>query len=57
MKTQFLPDITPIPEKGRRFPIHLQERVKNELNSLIDQKHNIKLDKFISPIVKTVIKK
>ena len=54
MKTQFLPDITPIQEKGRRFPIHLQERVKNELNILIDQKHNIKLDKFISPIVKTV---
>ena len=56
MKTQFLLDITPIQEKGRRFPIHLQERVKNELNKLIDQKHNTKLDKSISPIVKTVKK-
>ena len=61
MKIQFNPDVTPIQKKGRRNPIHLQERVEKELNKLIDQKHIIKLEKysdkqFISPIVKTVKK-
>ena len=26
MKTQFIPDATPIQQKGRRIPIHLQVR-------------------------------
>ena len=61
MKTQFIPDVPPIQQKGRRIPIHLQERVKIELNKLIDQQHIIKLEKFsdkqfISPIVITVKK-
>ena len=60
-KTQFNKEFDPIRQKGRRIPIHLQERVEAELNKLIDQKHNIKLDKcldeqFISPIVLTVKK-
>ena len=61
MKTQFNEELEPIQQKGRRIPIHLQERVETELNKLIDQKHIIKLDKcsereFISPIVITVKK-
>ena len=61
MKSQFLLDVTPIQQKVRHFPIHLQERVENEFNKLIDQKHNLKLEncsdkQFISPIVKTVKK-
>ena len=56
MKRQFIQDITPIQQKGRRVPIHVQKRVEKELSLLIDQKHIIKLDKssdkqFISPIV------
>ena len=45
MKTQFNKDFEPVQQKGRRIPIHPQERVKAELNKLIDQKHIIKLDK------------
>ena len=61
MKTQFNKEFEPKQQKGRRIPIHLQERVEAELNKLIDQKHIIKLDKcsdkqFISPIVITVKK-
>ena len=56
MQTQFIEEFEPIQQKGRRIPIHLQERVEGELNKLFDQKHIIKLDKgsdkqFISPIV------
>ena len=35
----------PIQQKGRRIPVHLQERVEEELNKLMDQNHIIKLDK------------
>ena len=61
MKTQFNNEFEPIQQKGRRIPIHLQERVKAELSKLLDQKHIIKLDKcsdkqLISPIVITVKK-
>ena len=61
LKTQFNRDFEPIQQKGRRIPIHLQERVEAELNKSIDQKHIIKLDKcsdknFICPIVITVKK-
>ena len=61
MKTQFIPDVTPIQQKSRRIAIHLEERVEKELNKLIDQQHFIKLEKhsekqFRSPIVITVKK-
>ena len=63
MKTQFIKEFVPIQQKGRRIQIHLQERVEEELNKLIDQKDIIgnKLEKclnrqFISPIVITVKK-
>ena len=51
----------PMKQKGRRIPVHLQERVEGELNKLIDQNHIIKLDEcwdqqLISPIVITVKK-
>ena len=59
MKTQFNQDFKPIQQKGRRIPVHLQERVEGELNKLMDQNHIILLDKssdrqFISPIAITV---
>ena len=38
MKTQFIKEFVPIQQKGRRIPIHLQERVEGDLNKLIDQK-------------------
>ena len=55
-KTQFIEEFVPLQQKGRRIPIHLQERVGGELNNFIDQRHIIKLDKcsdkqFIRPIV------
>ena len=58
MRTQFNKDISPIQQKGRRNPVHLQERVEAELNKLMDQKHIIEIDKCsdrqsISPIVIT----
>ena len=59
MRTQFSKEFEQIQQKGRRIPIHLQEKVEAKLNKLIDQKHVIKLEKcsdkqFISPIVITV---
>ena len=61
MRTQFNKEFIPVQQKGRRVPVHLQERVEKELNKLMDQKHIIKLDKcsdrqLISPIVITVRK-
>ena len=61
MRTQFSKDIKQTQQKGRRFPVHLRERVEAELNQLMDQKHIIKLDKcsdrqFISRIVITIKK-
>ena len=61
MKTQFIEEFVPIQQKGRRIPIHLQERVEREIIKLIDQKHIIKLDKcsdkqFLNSIVITVKK-
>ena len=46
MRKQFNKEFVPIQQKGRRIPIRLQERVEGDLNNLIDQKHNIKLDKL-----------
>ena len=60
-KSKFHKDFQPRHHKGRRIPINLQEKVNNELKTLFDEKHVIKLsscpDKyFISPIVVTVKK-
>ena len=60
MKTQFIPDVTPIQQKGRRIPIHLQERVE-KTQQTNRPKNIIKLEKcsdkqFINPIVITVKK-
>ena len=38
MRTQYIKDVKHIQQKGRRIPIHLQERVKTELSKLLDQK-------------------
>ena len=61
MKNQFIPNVTPIDQTGRRIPIYLQERIETELSKLLDHKNNVKLDKcsdkrFISPIVITIKK-
>ena len=45
--------------KGRRIPIHIQEKVREELAKLLSEGHITKLDKcksdsFIAPIVITV---
>ena len=45
MKTQFNHDFMQIQQKGRRIPMHLQERVEGKLNKLMNQNHIIKLDK------------
>ena len=59
--TKFLNDFKALQQKGRRIPIHIQEKVEKEIKSLIDQGHIVKLyscsDKqFIIPIVITVKK-
>ena len=60
-KSIFKSEYTPSQHKGRRVPLHLLEKVKNELRKLIDDKQIIKLEKcsdelFISPVVITVKK-
>ena len=57
----FKASYTPLQNKGRRVPLHLLEKVENELNKLIDDGKIIKLEKcpddlFISPVVITVKK-
>ena len=59
--TQFLKEFKALQQRGRRVPIHIQEKVENEIRSLIDQGHIIRLEKcsdyqFISHIVITVKK-
>ena len=59
--TQFLSDFKALQQRGRRIPIHIQEKVEHEVRSLIDQGHITRLEKcndnqFISPIVITVKK-
>ena len=53
--------LCPIQEKGRRIPIHIQEKVQAEISKLLSEGHITKLDKctsdcFIAPIVITVKK-
>ena len=59
--TTFLKEFKALQQKGRRTPLHIQEKVEQEIRSLIDQGHIVKLEKcsdqqFISPIVITVKK-
>ena len=51
----------PIHEKGRRIPIHIQDKVEKEIKKLLTEGHITNLDKctsdcFIAPIVITVRK-
>ena len=59
--TQMLSEFKALQKRGRRIPIHIQEKVEHKIRSLIDQGHIIRLEKcndhqFISPIVITVKK-
>ena len=59
VKSKFKTNFTPVHQRGRRVPIHLQKQVEEELKTLRDNGNIIKLDKcsdknFISPIVITV---
>ena len=59
VKSKFKTNFTPVHQRGRRVPIHLQKQVEEELKKLQDNGNIIKLDKcsdknFISPIVITV---
>ena len=61
VSTKFKYPLCPIPEKGRRIPIHIQDKVQTELDKLLKEGHIEKLDKctsdcFIAPIVITVKK-
>ena len=60
-KSIFKSQYTPSQHKGRRVPLHLLDKVEQELQKVIDEKQIIKLDKcsdelFISPVVITVKK-
>ena len=60
-KSIFKENFTPIQHKGRRVPLHLLERVEQELEKLIEDKQIIRLENcsdeyFISPVVITVKK-
>ena len=53
--------LVPIQEKGRRVPVHIQDKVGQEIQKLIHEGHVVKLNKctsehFISPIVITAKK-
>ena len=58
-KSTFKSEINPTQHKGRRIPLHLVEKVENELKKLIEDKQIKKLtscsdEYFISPVVITV---
>ena len=55
MKTHLIKDQSHIHQKGRRVPIHLQERVEKELNKLISQKSIIKPDELSDKIFISLI--
>ena len=59
VKSKFKTNFTPLYQRGRRIPIHLQSQVEEELKKLQKNGNIIKLDKcsdknFISPIAITV---
>ena len=43
-QSKFKASYTPSQHKGRRVPLHLLEKVENELNKLIDDGQSIKLE-------------
>ena len=60
-KSIFKSQYTPSQHRGRRVPLHLLDKVEQELQKLIDEKQIIELDKFsdelfISPVGITVKK-
>ena len=60
-KSIFKENFTPTQHKGQRVPLHLLERVEQELEKLIEDKQIIRLENcydeyFISPVVITVKK-
>ena len=60
-KSTFKENFTPTQHKGRRVPLHLLERVEQELEKFIEDKQITRLEKcsdeyFISPVVITVKK-
>ena len=60
-KSLFRQNYTPSQHKGRRVPLHLLDKVENELKKLIEDGQIIKIKKcpndlFISPVVITVKK-
>ena len=61
VKSKFKSNYTPVHQKGRRVPLHLEKQVEEELKNLQNSGHITRLDKcsdefFISPIVITVKK-
>ena len=61
MNTKFKYPLCSIQEKGRRIPIHIQDKVQAELDKLLSEGHIERLDKctsdcFIAPIVITAKK-
>ena len=60
-KVKFKSNYTPVHQKGRRVPLHLEKQVEEELKNLQNSGHITRLEKcsdefFISPIVITVKK-
>ena len=61
VNVQFFEKLIPVQEKGRRVPIHILDRVENEIENLLLTDHIEKLDSctddvFIAPIVLTAKK-
>ena len=61
VSTKFKYPLCPLQEKGRRIPIHIQEKVYEEMKKLLKEGHIERFDKctsdcFIAPIVITVKK-
>ena len=48
MNIKFKYTLCPIQEKGRRIPIHIQDKVQAELDKLLAEGHIEKLDKCTS---------
>ena len=46
-KSTFKNDFIPTQHKGRRIPLHLTEKVENELKKLIEEKQNKKLTSYV----------
>ena len=61
VSSKFKYPLCPIQEKGRRIPLHIQDKIGKEIEKLLTEGHITKLDKctsdcFIAPIVITVKK-